>query len=79
MDERTIKGSHILDLINDALRKRKSLNPVGAKDFSKPLAKLKRPHELVSNPDRWRENTQLLNPVDKGITDLPELPVLRRR
>ncbi|KAJ8048959.1 hypothetical protein HOLleu_01482 [Holothuria leucospilota] len=74
VNERAIKGSNMVDLINDALRKRKSLKPIGTKDFSKALAKLNVPHELIGNPDRWQEMTKLLNPADSEITDLPELP-----
>ncbi|KAJ8050170.1 hypothetical protein HOLleu_03266 [Holothuria leucospilota] len=74
VNEQAVKGSHIVDLINDALRKRKSLQPIGTKDFSKALAKLNVPHELIGNPDRWQEMTKLLNPEDKDRPDLPELP-----
>ncbi|KAJ8020743.1 hypothetical protein HOLleu_40417 [Holothuria leucospilota] len=69
VNERAIKGSNMVDLINDAL-----LKPIGTKDFSKALAKLNVPHELIGNPDRWQEMTKLLNPADSDITDLPELP-----
>lgn len=72
VNEQAVKGSHIVDLINDALRKRKSLQPIGTKDFSKAMAKLNVPHELIGNPDRWREITKILNPTDKDGTDVPE-------
>ncbi|KAJ8020518.1 hypothetical protein HOLleu_40128 [Holothuria leucospilota] len=74
VNDQAIKGSNMVDLINDALRKRKSLKPIGTKDFSKAMAKLNVPHELIGNPDRWQEMTKLLNPTDSDITDLPDLP-----
>lgn len=52
-DEELI-GSNITDLISDVLRARKSFNPVGWEKFSKLLAKLNVPQEIVRNPKRWQ-------------------------
>lgn len=50
---RPIAGANITDLINDALRKRKTISdPVGFRDFYAALGKLNLPQELIGNPDR---------------------------
>lgn len=66
IDNRTIKGSNMIDLMNEVLRKRKSLSPtIGIVDFSKALAELNIPHELIGNPGRWREITQWMSKEDQ--------------
>lgn len=51
---KSIQGSNIADLLNDALRKRKSVNaPNGVDEFCKVLAKINVPQELIGNNDRW--------------------------
>ena len=49
-----VKGSHLIDLIKDTLRKRKDFNPRGWKEFNKALAMLNTPQDLVGNSDRWQ-------------------------
>ena len=49
-----VKGSHLIDLIKDTLRKRKDFNPRGWKEFNKALAVMNTPQDLVGNSDRWR-------------------------
>ena len=49
-----VKGSHLIDLIKDTLRKRKDFNPRGWKEFNKALAVLNTPQDLVGNSDRWQ-------------------------
>ena len=48
-----VPGSYIVDLVNDALRKRKSFQPVGWKTFARGLKDVNAPMDLVGNPDRW--------------------------
>lgn len=49
-----IQGSNISDLINDALRKRKSARkPDGFAEFYKFLSRINVPNELIGNDDRW--------------------------
>lgn len=56
----------MIDLMNEVLRKRKSLSPtIGMVDFSKALAELNIPHELIGNPGRWREITQWMSKEDQ--------------
>ncbi|KAJ8019438.1 hypothetical protein HOLleu_41036 [Holothuria leucospilota] len=55
VNDRVIKGSHMVDLANDMMRKRKSATPVGMDEFTKALARINTPRELIGNPDRWKE------------------------
>ena len=48
-----VPGSNIVDLVNDALRKRKSLQPVGWKMFPRGLKDVNAPMDLIGNPERW--------------------------
>ena len=48
-----VPGSNIVDLVNDALRKRKSFQPVGWKTFARGLKDVNAPMDLVGNPERW--------------------------
>ncbi|KAJ8048250.1 Endogenous retrovirus group K member 19 Pol protein [Holothuria leucospilota] len=64
VQDRVIKGSHMVDLINDVVRKRKGIIPIGATDFAKGLAELNLPRELVGNTDRWKEMTRQADLVD---------------
>lgn len=52
VDGASIPGSNVVDLVNDALRKRKDNNPTGWKDFARKLREINVPSELVRNPDR---------------------------
>lgn len=47
------QGTHIIDLVNDALRSRKNFNPEGWQDFATTLRQLNVPQELVGNVNRW--------------------------
>ncbi|PIK42583.1 hypothetical protein BSL78_20571 [Apostichopus japonicus] len=69
VNERVVTGSHMVDLINDALRKRKSAPPVGVRDFTKGLAQLNTPRELIGNPDRWEDISKL---TTRDANNLPE-------
>ena len=69
-----IEGTHIVDLINDMLRKRKSFNPRGWETFGRALASLYPPQELIGNEDRWRfiqRGVQLSdsNTYQRGLLD----------
>ena len=48
-----LAGSHVVDLVNDMLRKRKIFTPIGWEGFAALLAELHPPTELVGNDDRW--------------------------
>ncbi|KAJ8048671.1 hypothetical protein HOLleu_01077 [Holothuria leucospilota] len=72
--DRVIKGSHMVDLINDVVRKRKGIIPIGATDFAKELAELNLPRELVGNPDRWKEMTRGLEDPTPEIDSSTKSP-----
>ena len=48
-----VTGNNIVDLVNDAMRKRKSFQPVGWKTFARGLNDVNAPVDLVSNPEHW--------------------------
>ena len=48
-----VPGSNIVDLVNDALRKQKSFQPVGWKMFARGLKDVNAPMDLIGNPERW--------------------------
>ena len=53
VDDRPVPGTHIVDLINDAVRMRKSFNPIGRDEFVQRLSSINVPQELIGNPAIW--------------------------
>ncbi len=49
-----VLGSHISDLINDAVRSRKGIAPTGRDAFTETLAKINTPETFIRNEDRRR-------------------------
>lgn len=50
-----VPDSHLADLVNDTIRKRRSVGtPPGWDVFAKGLREINIPHEIVGNPDRWK-------------------------
>ena len=49
-----IHGSNIIDLISDAIRQRKGVEPRGWKTFSKALHESNIPQEVIGNSSRWK-------------------------
>ena len=75
LDERSISGSNITDLLHETLRKRKLDNaPIGWNIFSKTLRESNIPMNLIGNKKRWSsttrrvENSSLAAPVTKVKT-----------
>jgi hypothetical protein len=55
LNKSTIPKSHVVDLVNDLLRKRvSSAVPTGWKQLAEALRNSNVPHELIGNEDRWR-------------------------
>lgn len=54
--QQRLPHSHIVDLVNDVLRKKSSHieSPKGWKEFSESLKAVNVPRDLVVNEDRWR-------------------------
>ena len=53
IDGRAVPGTHIVDLINDAIRLRKKFNPKGRDEFVEKLTRINVPQELIGNPSIW--------------------------
>ena len=51
LDGSIIPNSNIVDLVNDAMRKRKVFYPEHSNTFAKALAKINVPEDYVRNPD----------------------------
>ena len=51
-ESKPISGSHMVDLVNDMLRHRKGLEPVGWSVFARGLARMNVPENIVRNPQR---------------------------
>ena len=50
----TFRGTHIVDLVNNAVRQRKSFRPEGRDKFLQELARLNIPRELIGNHEIWK-------------------------
>ena len=59
IDDVPIKGSNIVDLINDTLRNRKTFQPHGWQNFSTALHDMNVPSELIGNPHRRSDSMPL--------------------
>jgi hypothetical protein len=55
VDGTPVDNTNIIDLINDALRRRKKFSPYGRDIFAENLKKRNAPHELVGNDIYWGE------------------------
>lgn len=53
IDGTQIPGSNIIDLINDACRKRKNIRAEGRQEFAAVLREIHTPREFVGNPEFW--------------------------
>ena len=61
---RVIENSNAVDLINDALRRRRVVqSPSGWETFATALKEANAPRDLVGNPDRWRFMTRTQTPI----------------
>ena len=60
-----IPKSNISDLVSDAMRPRKHLNPVGVREFYNVLNKINVPKDLVRNERRWSEAEKGKVPLDE--------------
>ena len=52
-----VPNSHIVDLVNDVMQKRKGFNPEHSSTFAKAVAKINVPEDYVSNPRSNRFHT----------------------
>ena len=54
-----VKGSNVVDLVNDVLRKRKYFNPEGWETFGDALREANVPQDLIGHEDRWKYIRQM--------------------
>jgi hypothetical protein len=54
----TVRGSNVVDLVNDVLRKRKYFNLQGWETFGETLVEANVPQDLIYHDDRWRYISQ---------------------
>ena len=54
----TVRGSNVVDLVNDVLRKRKYFNPQGWETFGEALREANVPQDLIGHEDHWKYITQ---------------------
>ena len=62
--DQVVPGTNIVDLVNDALRKRKHFEPRGWETFTSGLRELNVPQDIVRNKDRWKVMSKQY--VEKG-------------
>ena len=55
VDDRAIPGTNVVDLVNDAVRYRKTVRPKGREEFVEAMSKLNLPRELVGNREVWEQ------------------------
>ena len=53
-DGNPLPGTHMVDLVNDVLRRRKTFTPTGWPQFSQVLSAMNVPQDLVGNKERWK-------------------------
>ena len=53
VNDKVIKGTHIVDLVGDLIRTRKQDPPHGFSEFAEALRPLYLPSELIGNPQRF--------------------------
>ena len=52
-NDKVVRGSNIVDLVNDLIRHRKSFQPHGWEEFARALRQSNIPQDLVGNRNRW--------------------------
>ena len=63
-----VPNTHIHDLVQDVLRKRKAHVPVGWQTFARALRESNVPQDLVGNLDRWQWMNQEEESMPMGVT-----------
>ena len=55
----TVRGSNVVDLVNDVLRKQKYFNPQGWETFGEAFREANVPQDLIGHEDGWRYISQM--------------------
>ena len=70
LNGKSLPGSNVADLVNDILRKRKTVRPpVGWQAFAKQLRTMNVPREVVGNPTRWSFMTNIGGGHPPGVPE----------
>ena len=78
VEGQVVPGSHIVDLVNDAMRFRKTFSPIGRNAFIEGLAQTNVPQELVGNREMW-ERLRRFNQTGKvEKEEEEEIPASRK-
>jgi hypothetical protein len=76
-DGSPVPGSHMVDLINDVVRKRKTAPHVaGWQEFANGLRQLHVPQEVVGNPERWN---YMMTPHEMQVSSLSMMAKKKKR
>ena len=65
-DGKAVPSTHVVDLIRDIVKGRKSFDPYGWQYFARGLAKMNTPHDWIGNDQRKEVMQQYKNKVDQG-------------
>lgn len=71
INKQLVPNANIIDLVNDALRKRKAFKAVGRKHFASVLKEHSVPRLFVGNPDFWEPST-----INEAITPRKNQPTI---
>lgn len=75
VDDRTILGSHIVDLVHDFTCERKfAASPLGHKALASVLKTSNVPKRYIGNPNRW----SLIQDINENFVEPVSLPVFKR-
>lgn len=69
VEGKPMEGTNIIDLVNDALRKRKSFAPKGRQFFAENLRRMNAPKELVGNSSYWAQEEEEEEEEDRSYSD----------
>uniref|UniRef100_A0A6V7KD83 Uncharacterized protein n=1 Tax=Bracon brevicornis TaxID=1563983 RepID=A0A6V7KD83_9HYME len=81
LDGRRLPGSNIVDLVNDALRHRKTVKASGRTEFARFLQEINTPRGFVGKKSFWTLNSPLPPPADEtflGDNGYYETPLVPR-
>lgn len=80
VDGKPVEGTNIIDLINDALRRRKTFQPHGRSAFADKLRNMNAPRELVGNADYWvRSSTESTSGEESEYASPLRMPVKEKK
>ena len=70
-----LPGTHVVDLVGNAVRQRKSFRPAGRDAFIEGLSRINVPRELIGNREiweRWHPRIEEEEEAEPSVTDRPD-------